>query len=99
MVSDIVLLKKLPPEIRESVEAYIGCLSGAIMKDRYLSLIRDAGFQGVKIMEATRFPVEYMANDPTAKALIKKTKVPTRTARSISNAIESVKVYGMKPIR
>jgi SAM-dependent methyltransferase len=98
MVSDIVLLKKLPPEIKKSVEAYIGCLSGAIMKDRYLSLIRDAGFQDVKIMEATRFPVEYMANDPTAKALIKKTKVPARTARSIADAVESVKVYGIKPV-
>jgi ubiquinone/menaquinone biosynthesis C-methylase UbiE len=98
MVSDIVLLKKLPPEIQKSVEAYIGCLSGAIMKDRYLSLIREAGFQDVKIIEATRFPVEYMANDPTAKALIKKAKVPTTTARSIANAIESVKVYGVKPI-
>ena len=97
MVSDIVLLKKLPAEVEKSVEAYIGCLSGAIMKDKYLSLIREAGFQDVKIMEGTRFPVEYMANDPTAKALIKKTKVPKRTARSIADAVESIKVYGLKP--
>jgi arsenite methyltransferase len=98
MVSDIVLLKKLPAEVEKSVEAYIGCLSGAIMKDKYLSLIREAGFQDVKVIEGKRFPVEYMANDPTAKALIKKTKVPTTTARSIADAIESVKVYGVKPI-
>jgi ubiquinone/menaquinone biosynthesis C-methylase UbiE len=97
MVSDIVLLKKLPAEVEKSVEAYIGCLSGAIMKDKYLSLIREAGFQDVKIMEETRFPVEYMTNDPTAKALIKKTKVPKRTAKSIANAVESIKVYGLKP--
>jgi SAM-dependent methyltransferase len=97
MVSDIVLLKKLPAEVEKSVEAYIGCLSGAIMKDKYLSLIREAGFQDVRIMEETRFPVEYMTNDPTAKALIKKTKVPKRTAKSIANAVESIKVYGLKP--
>lgn len=98
MVSDIVLLKKLPPEIEKSVEAYVGCLSGAIMKDEYLNLIEEAGFQDVEILEGTRFPVEYMANDPTAKALVKKTKVPTKTVESIADAIESVKVYGVKPI-
>jgi arsenite methyltransferase len=97
MVSDIVLLKRLPTQVQKSVEAYIGCLSGAIMKEKYLNLIRKAGFQDVKIIEAARFPVEYMANDPTAKAAIKKTKVPARTARSIADAIESVKVYGLKP--
>jgi arsenite methyltransferase len=98
MVSDIVLLKKLPTEIEKSVEAYVGCLSGAIMKDEYVRLIQEAGFQDVEILEGTRFPVEYMANDPTAKALIKKTKVPMKTAKSITDAIESVKVYGVKPV-
>jgi len=98
MVSDIVLLKKLPTEVEKSVEAYVGCLSGAIMKDEYLSLIEEAGFQDVEILEGTRFPVEYMANDPTAKALAKKAKVPTKTVESIVDAIESVKVYGVKPI-
>jgi len=68
------------------------------MKDEYLSLIQEAGFQDVEILEGTRFPVEYMANDPTAKALIKETKVPTKTAKSIADAIESVKVYGVKPV-
>jgi hypothetical protein len=33
MISDIVLLKELPKFIKDSIEAYIGCLSGAIMKD------------------------------------------------------------------
>jgi len=31
MVSDIVLLKKLPEFIRESVNAYVGGISGALM--------------------------------------------------------------------
>jgi len=33
MVSDIVLMKRLPETIRKSVQAYIGCLSGAEKKD------------------------------------------------------------------
>jgi arsenite methyltransferase len=33
MISDIVLLKELPAFIKNSVEAYIGCVSGAMLKD------------------------------------------------------------------
>ena len=35
-VSDIVLLKTLPDFIKNSVEAYVGCISGAILKNNYL---------------------------------------------------------------
>jgi arsenite methyltransferase len=70
MVSDIVLLKELPEVIKKSVKAYIGCLSGAVMKDRYIEAIKEVGFKEVKIVEETRFPIEYMSNDPTAKAVM-----------------------------
>src|SRR5512139_3031086 len=33
MVSDIVLLRALPAALKDSVEAYVGCLAGAVMKD------------------------------------------------------------------
>ncbi len=56
MVSDIVLLKKLPEIIKKNVQAYIGCLSGAEMKDKYLQMIKDAGFQKVKVNEENYFP-------------------------------------------
>ena len=34
MISDIVLLKELPDVLRNSIEAYVGCLSGAYLKRR-----------------------------------------------------------------
>ena len=40
MISDIVLLKELPDFIKNSVEAYAGCISGAILKDEYIKIIR-----------------------------------------------------------
>jgi ubiquinone/menaquinone biosynthesis C-methylase UbiE len=36
MVSDIVLLKELPDFIRDSIAAYVGCISGAMRKEDYL---------------------------------------------------------------
>jgi len=97
MVSDIVLLKKLPENVRKNVQAYIGCLSGAEMKDKYLKMIRDAGFQKVKVAEESCFPVENMANDPTAQAIVKTSKIPADEVKGIANAVLSVKVCGVKP--
>jgi SAM-dependent methyltransferase len=97
MVSDIVLLKKLPEIIRRNVQAYIGCLSGAEMKDRYLQMIKEAGFQEVKIIEENYFPIENMANDPTAQAIAKAKEIPAEKLKKIANTVASVKVTGIKP--
>jgi len=96
MVSDIVLLKKLPEIIRKNVQAYIGCLSGAEMKGKYLQMIEDAGFQEVKIIEESYFPVEDMANDPTAQAIVKTSEIPADELKKIANTVASVKVSGVK---
>jgi len=97
MVSDIVLLKQLPEIIRRNVQAYIGCLSGAEMKDKYLQMIRDAGFKEVKVVEENYFPIENMANDPTAQAIVKTSQMPLDKLKKLENTVSSVKVYGVKP--
>lgn len=60
MVSDLVLVKDLPKEIKDSVEAYVGCLAGAIKKDEYLKFITMAGFQNVKVISESSYPVDAM---------------------------------------
>jgi len=97
MVSDIVLLKELPDFIKDSIEAYIGCLSGAILKDEYIEAIREAGFQEVSIAEETSFPIECMANDPTAKAVIKNLTIPPEKVKEVADSVISIKIYGVKP--
>ena len=96
MISDMVLLKELPDFIKNSVEAYIGCLSGAVMKDEYLEAIKVAGFQGVRIVDETFFPIECLANDPTAKAA-KNSKIPLEKIEDVASVVMSIKVYGVKP--
>ncbi|MEM3017852.1 MAG: arsenite methyltransferase, partial [Candidatus Bathyarchaeia archaeon] len=58
MISDTVLLKELPENVKGSVEAYVGCLSGAIMKRDYVRLIEEVGFQKVKIVDERPFPID-----------------------------------------
>ena len=97
MISDIVLLKELPNFIRDSIEAYIGCLSGALIRDEYIKLLKEAGFKNVKIIDETSFPIEFILNDPSVKSIIEDSKIPCEKLKEISSSIISIKVYGIKP--
>jgi arsenite methyltransferase len=96
MVSDIVLNEELPATIRQSVEAYIGCLSGAILKDEYLSEMEKAGFGEVGITDEATFPVKLMANDPTAHALIDELGIEAEDVQDLAKAVMSAKMMGKK---
>ena len=96
MVSDIVMLKELPDYIQESIAAYIGCISGAIKKNAYLKAIKGAGFSDVKIVEESVFPLESMANDPTAKVIIDDLKITPEQIKDTEASIASIKVSGIK---
>ena len=51
-VSDIVLLVELPRSIRESVEAYVGCIAGAISIEEYRHGLVAAGFAHVEVVDS-----------------------------------------------
>jgi len=97
MVSDIVLLKALPDAIKKNIDAYIGCLSGAEMKQEYLTTVKTAGFRGVKIVEESHFAIEDMVNDPTAKKIIADTKTTKQEISNLAGAVASIKLYAEKP--
>jgi SAM-dependent methyltransferase len=58
-VSDVVVRGEMPPEIRRSVELWVGCLSGALDESVYVEKLARAGFVDVSI-EPTRV---YRAED------------------------------------
>jgi len=96
MISDIVLLKELPDFIKNSAAAYVGCISGALMKDEYLKTIRETGFEAVQIVEETFFPIECMANDATAQAIVKDAGLSPERITEIEHSVASIKVRGIK---
>ncbi len=51
VISDIVLDKKLPPEIEQDVYAYVGCISGAAMRDAYFGMLKAAGLGEIEILK------------------------------------------------
>ncbi|MDX1409674.1 MAG: arsenite methyltransferase [Saprospiraceae bacterium] len=50
-ISDIVIQGDMPDALREAAELYVGCVSGAIIRDDYLQTIADAGFTDVRVVK------------------------------------------------
>jgi SAM-dependent methyltransferase len=97
LVSDIVLLNMLPDFIKASIEAYVGCVAGASLKEEYLQTISAAGFQDIRIQEETSFPVEGIAQDSLIQSFQKRFQVsPEQTAHIVASVV-SVKISAVKP--
>lgn len=52
-VSDVVVQGPVPPDVRRSMELWVGCVAGALEQDEYLAGLRDAGFEHASL-EPTR---------------------------------------------
>ena len=50
MISDTVLEKELPPEVRKDPVAWASCIGGAVMEKQYLKLMEEAGFQEIQVL-------------------------------------------------
>jgi len=96
-VSDVVLQKELPEFVKRSTEAYIGCLAGAIMKDEYLEIIKTVGFQDVKVVAESGFPIESLICDKAGSPITDMPKISEEQQRDVSNSILSIKVCAVKP--
>jgi hypothetical protein len=49
MVSDTVLIKPLPEDLKNDKDLLTGCVSGAILKQDYLNLLKKVGFFDITI--------------------------------------------------
>jgi len=48
-VSDVILRGEVPPEIRRSLELWVGCVAGALRDDDYVSKLQAAGFTDTSV--------------------------------------------------
>lgn len=89
-ISDIVLKGDLPEELTDAAEMYAGCVSGAIQKEEYMSLIEKAGFENIKIQKEKSIviPDDILQNYLDSEGLEK--------FKSGSTGIFSVTVFGKK---
>ena len=55
-VSDIVSQGEIPDTVREDMDLWAGCISGAVEKETYLLWLRDAGFRDVQVVSERFYP-------------------------------------------
>ncbi len=89
MVSDIVLLKELPEGMK--IGDSVSCVNGAIIKDKYLETIEQAGFHNVRIIEEKQYSFEDVVNDPNARVILASPNKNTQELRSVSELKEEAK--------
>jgi arsenite methyltransferase len=48
-VSDVIVRGQVPPDVRRSMELWVGCIAGALEESEYASKLRAAGFTDVEV--------------------------------------------------
>ena len=93
-VSDIVLLKDLPENIRKDMRAWSECVSGAVSEKEYTGAMSKAGFEKIKVEERVIYTHEqlsdYLRNTDLSE--------PSKTASiDLSDLVASYKISALKP--
>jgi arsenite methyltransferase len=95
-LSDVVLLRPLPPALADSAAAYLGCVAGASQESDYLDMLKAAGFADVQVVGASPFYLGEAAADPIVKAIIAEAKLTTEKIKEVGESIVSIKVVATK---
>ena len=92
-ISDIVLEGELPAKWKEVAELYAGCITGAIQKNDYLSIIKEAGFDNIILQKdkTINIPDDILANYLSAEEIAAYKNGQTK--------ITSITVYAEKPAK
>jgi len=95
-LSDVVLLRPLPPVLANSAAAYLGCVAGASLKGDYLEMLSAAGFKDVRVVGESQFNVGDMTADPIVQAMIEEAHLCPEALRDVENSVLSIKVVATK---
>jgi SAM-dependent methyltransferase len=89
-VSDIVVDGVLPAAIQHAAELYVGCVSGAMERTRYLQTIEAAGFTEIEILKDREIEI------PAEALEVHLSPAEIETFRHSGVSIRSVTVNGQK---
>ena len=92
-ISDIVLEGIIPDKWKNVAELYAGCVSGAIQKKEYLSLIDEAGFKNVLVQK----DITVVIPDDILSEYLSGEEIKEYKGSNIR--IASITVYGEKPAK
>ncbi len=95
-ISDLVLTRALPPEIKSSVAAYTSCIAGAIPEAEYLGAMEKAGFKKINVQSKKEYPLEGFINGETAKLVMKDLDLSKQELADLQGIVVSMAIEARK---
>jgi SAM-dependent methyltransferase len=89
VVSDIVLDAELPAIIKDDLEAYVGCIGGAILRNPYFGALENAGFAFTSILKDVDF-LATMGEDAVPQSLRDKMEVHGLELGDLAGIVRSI---------
>jgi len=90
-ISDVVLQGELPTGVKEDATMYAGCVSGALPREEYLSIIEEAGFTNVEVKKEKKIAL------PDELLLLYMSVEELEKFKNGETGIFSITVTGKKP--
>ncbi len=92
-ISDIALLRELPEKVLENIQAYVGCVSGAVLIDEYKRIVKESGLKDIEVtVKGLSDCIDPDTNDPVVRAVLD----GLGTGESLAGIIASIYVEGIK---
>ena len=96
MVSDIALLKELPPALKGNIAAYVGCVAGATTREEYLATVAAVGFKDVEIVNEVN--VKGLYAEATISFGLTEDEITEEQLREAGDSMISMQIQAFKPI-
>jgi SAM-dependent methyltransferase len=93
-VSDIVMLRDLPQDIKKDLSGWSACVSGAVSEKEYIGAIKKAGFEKVKVEERVVYEHSMISDYLKGSGSEEYSKL---AGIDLSNIIASYKISAFKP--
>ncbi len=87
VVSDIVLERPLPEELKADKDLYAACISGALLRGDYLEAVSAAGFQKAELLADRVYQAAPLEGDP----------ITAQTGEALDGAAASITLLARKP--
>ncbi len=97
-ISDIALKQPLPPDVAGSLQAYVGCIAGAMMISEYERLLKEAGFEAVVVTDtgadlnvyAQASSAGCCSSTPATSCCSPATGAPSESGSTVHDGLEQV---------
>ncbi len=90
-VSDVVTRGEVPPEVRQEMLLWVGCIAGALRDAEYVGKLEDAGFQSIGVEPTRVYDVEDAREFLSGKGIDVDVLAPQVEGKFMSAFIRAVK--------